>query len=153
MTGPTEGPTATPAGRGTGQSSKQSPVVHSGARVAAAAQEHAKAHAEAQKKAEAEVKMKWQEGLDEAAKVILAAHLDRQAGTSWNHLCRICHATLMVSSVPELSGTSACKCCLLHLFTAPGEQVHVFVLYHVNSSRRASNMRCLLIADTLACRL
>jgi len=99
-TGPTDGTTATPAGRGTGQSSIQSPVVRSGARVAAAAQEHAKAHAEAQKKAEAEVEIKWQEGLDEAAKVILAAHLDSQVEHSWYHLCCICHATLMASNVP-----------------------------------------------------
>ncbi|KAL0025725.1 hypothetical protein WJX77_007569 [Trebouxia sp. C0004] len=75
ITGPTDGSTATPAGRGTGQSSIQSPVVHSGARVAAAAQEHAKAHAEARRKAEAEVKIKWQEGLDEAAKGLKSVKL------------------------------------------------------------------------------
>ena len=126
ITGPTDGSTATPAGRGTGQSSIQSPAVHSGARVAAAALEHAKAHAEAQKKAEAEVQIKWQEGLDEAAKVVLAAHSDSQVEHSYYHLCCICHATLMASNVPELSGTSACKCCL---FTFLGHQVHVFALY------------------------
>ena len=107
ITGRTDGSTATPAGRGTGQSSIQSPAVHSGARVAAAAQEHAKAHAEAQKKAEAEVKIKWQEGLDEAAKVIFAARLDSQVEHSWYYLCCICHATFMTSNVPELSCTSA----------------------------------------------
>ena len=151
ITGPTDGSTATPAGRGTGQSSIQSPAVHSGARVAAAALEHAKAHAEAQKKAEAEVQIKWQEGLDEAAKVILAAHVDSQVEYSRNHLCCIRHATLMASNAPELCDTATCNCCLLHPLTVLGEQVYVFVLYP-KLSRRASNPPDLPIADTLACR-
>ena len=150
-TGPTDGSTAAAAGRGTGQSSAQSPAAHSGARVAAAAQEHAKAHAEAQKKAEAEVQIKWQEGLDEAAKVILAAHVDSQVEYSRNHLCCIRHATLMASNAPELCDTATCNCCLLHPLTVLGEQVYVFVLYP-KLSRRASNPPDLPIADTLACR-
>ncbi len=148
-TGPTDGSTATAAGRGTGQSSIPLPAVHSGARVAAAAQEHAKAHAEAQKKAEAEVQVKWQEGLDEAAKVGLAAHSDNQVEHSWFLLCRICHATLMASNVPELSDTSACNCCLLHPFTV----LETKCMSLCKSSRRASNPHDLLIADSnLACR-
>ena len=125
-TGPTDGSSATPAGRGTGQSSIQSPAVHSGARVAAAAQEHAKAHAEAQKKAEAEVQIKWQEGLDEAAKVILAAHLTVMWSTadsssvafampfSWPAVCLSSVVLLLADDVRCIHllswRTSACLC-------------------------------------------
>ena len=113
-TGPTDGSTATAAGRGTGQSSIPSPAVHSGARVAAAAQEHAKAHAEAQKKAEAEVQIKWQEGLEEAAKVVLVAHSDTQVEYSRFLLCCICHATLMASNVRSVVLLLANAVCSIH---------------------------------------
>ncbi|KAL0033066.1 hypothetical protein WJX79_000834 [Trebouxia sp. C0005] len=58
-----------------GQTPATAAGVADGPVTPAAAQEHAKAHAEAQKKAEAEVKMKWQEGLDEAAKALRSVKL------------------------------------------------------------------------------